>query len=154
MNHAFNNLPPFLTIYRPFFGCAHRCVLRLAPLCRYPNTHPNPLQNPLGVCVPAYKFSKILTGLAGGARCKETRRRGDTESERAGSCGVWKVAHLGLPPIAPRLTILLRVSGRKRGNALNPKDRPQCWRYAQPPCPKLYGYSGNSRFSVFGATLL
>ena len=30
--------------------------LSLAPLCRYPNTHPNPLQNPLGVCVPVYKL--------------------------------------------------------------------------------------------------
>ena len=29
--------------------------LGLAPLCRYPNTHPNPLQNPIGVCVPVYK---------------------------------------------------------------------------------------------------
>ena len=28
--------------------------LSLAPLCRYPNTHPNPLQNPLGVCVAVY----------------------------------------------------------------------------------------------------
>ena len=63
MNHAFNNLPPFLTIYRPFFGCAHRCVLRLAPLCRYPNTHPNPLQNPIGVCVPVYKFVSLLVEL-------------------------------------------------------------------------------------------
>ena len=41
----------------PFLGCAHRCVLSLVPLCRYyyPNTHPDPLQNPLGVCVPVYK---------------------------------------------------------------------------------------------------
>ena len=44
-----NNLPPF-------FGCAHRYVLSLAQLCRYSNTHPNPLQNPLGVCVPVYKL--------------------------------------------------------------------------------------------------
>ena len=44
-----NNLPPFI-------GCAHRCVLSLAPLCRYSNTHPDSLQNPLGVCVPVYKY--------------------------------------------------------------------------------------------------
>ena len=37
------------------FCCASRCVLSLAQLCRYPNVHPNPLQNPLDACVAVYK---------------------------------------------------------------------------------------------------
>ena len=32
--------------------------LSLAPLCRHPNTHPNPLQNSLGARVPVYMLEE------------------------------------------------------------------------------------------------
>ena len=39
-----------------------RCVLSLAPLCRYPNTHPIPFKPPLGVCVTVY-LPRLFYGL-------------------------------------------------------------------------------------------
>ena len=86
-----NNLPPF-------FGCAHRCVLSLAPRCRYSNTHPNPLQNPLGVCVPVYtncwarstatrcvcSASEVVGEIAGGATQRAQTSNPGAASPRGG----------------------------------------------------------------------
>ena len=44
-----NNSPPFFLC-----GCV-RCVLSCPSW--YTNTHPNPLPNPIGVCVPVYKLN-------------------------------------------------------------------------------------------------
>ena len=65
----------FLGVFWGIFGAVPaRCVLSLAPLCRYPtNTHPNPLQNPLGVwgritcnAVIGVKFAGLIGQIYGG----------------------------------------------------------------------------------------
>jgi len=67
---------PEVGFVRAVFGRILRCACHrvndgLAPLCRYPNTHPNPLQNPLGVCVPVYKVWTRVSVLSFryGCRC-------------------------------------------------------------------------------------